>query len=163
MATTTTTPIYHPTLPSPKLVRSTIFPFLFPECLSSTTTDTKIGTDAGGYTGTDTAQSILSLPPVSPNQIVQIDALTNRQLTRSQVLSNALRLASGLRSGPGSGGSELTQGKGKGQGLALGLGLGLGLKKGDVVGIVGYNSLEWMNAIYGSWAAGLRVSPVNYA
>jgi acyl-CoA synthetase (AMP-forming)/AMP-acid ligase II len=45
--------------------------------------------------------------------------------------------------------------------LASGL-LGLGLRKGDRVGVVAYNSLEWLEMYVGMARAGLVVVPVNF-
>jgi acyl-CoA synthetase (AMP-forming)/AMP-acid ligase II len=73
--------------------------------------------------------------PASAPQL--IDALSGRVVTREQVRLDAQRLAGGLRK--------------------------LGLKRGDVVGVVGVNSVEWCNAVFGSLAGGYRVSPMNYA
>jgi acyl-CoA synthetase (AMP-forming)/AMP-acid ligase II len=74
------------------------------------------------------------IPPSTPTLI---DGLTGKTLSREDVRIQAQRLAGGLHK--------------------------LGLKRGDVVGVVGTNSLEWCNAVYGSLAGGLRVSPMNYA
>jgi hypothetical protein len=65
-----------------------------------------------------------------------IDAATGRSVTRGDLEVQAKRLATGLR--------------------------GVGMKRGDVACIFGLNSLEWINAMFGSQAAGLRVSPANY-
>ena len=78
-----------------------------------------------------------SSPPFPPSTPTLIDAASGKTLTRAEVLLQTQRLAGGLRK--------------------------LGLKRGDVVGVIGVNSLEWCNAVYGSLAAGLRVSPMNYA
>jgi hypothetical protein len=76
--------------------------------------------------------------PVPPNNIPAfIDGLTGESLTRQDVQDQAELLHGGLYA--------------------------LGLKRGDVVALFGTNCLEWLNAIFGSQCAGLRVSPVNYA
>lgn len=118
--------IYHSAHASPPLPRQSIFSFLFPEAPVK-----------ASQSSTAARQRIPADRPT------QVDPLTSppRILTRGQVLSNALRLADGLRDAAN----------------------GVGLSRGDVVGIVGLNSLEWLNAMYGSWAAGLKVSPVNWA
>jgi acyl-coenzyme A synthetase/AMP-(fatty) acid ligase len=64
-----------------------------------------------------------------------IDGLDGRVLSRADVVDGALRLATGVRA--------------------------LGAKRGDVALLWGLNSLEWARAIYGSFAAGLTVSPAN--
>lgn len=74
---------------------------------------------------------------IPSDAVTFIDAQTDRTLLRRDVLLQAQQLAGGLRA--------------------------LGLKKGDVVGVIGMNSLEWLNSIYGSLCAGLRISPINYA
>jgi len=66
-----------------------------------------------------------------------IDGVTGRTITRGQLKENALRLASGIRA--------------------------LGLKKKDVACLWGPNSLEWAQAAFGLMAAGVTVSPANYA
>ncbi|GMK59179.1 hypothetical protein CspeluHIS016_0701940 [Cutaneotrichosporon spelunceum] len=60
-----------------------------------------------------------------------------RVLTRAGLRDAALRLAGGLRT--------------------------LGVRRGDVAGLWGFNSLEWVTAAYGCLAAGVVVSPANYA
>ncbi|BEJ12538.1 hypothetical protein CspHIS471_0209980 [Cutaneotrichosporon sp. HIS471] len=66
-----------------------------------------------------------------------IDGRDDRTLTRAGLRDAALRLAGGLK--------------------------GLGMKRGDVAGLWGFNSLEWVHAAYGCLAAGVVVSPANYA
>lgn len=128
--------VYRSAHPAPPLHRQSIFSFLFPE---APIVQAQVQT-AGG---TGTCPRTPPRPLIPAERPTQVDPLTcpPRILTRGQVLSNALRLASGLRDAR----------------------TGVGLNKGDVVGLVGLNSLEWLNAMYGSWAAGLRVSPVNWA
>ena len=65
-----------------------------------------------------------------------IDGLTDRRVSRRQLETQAKRLAAGLRR--------------------------LRLKRDDVICVFGQNSLEWLNAVYGSLAAGLVISPINY-
>lgn len=76
-------------------------------------------------------------PKFPPGTPTFIDPINNRSLTRQDVLDQARRLAGGLRS--------------------------IGMKRGDTVAVIGLNSLEWLNAVYGSMCAGLKVSPVNAA
>lgn len=76
-------------------------------------------------------------PEPDPRVIAYIDGITGRELYRQEIPVQSMWLASGL-------------------GL-------LGLKKGDVVGIFGMNSLDWIEALYGSQALNLIVSPINYA
>lgn len=66
-----------------------------------------------------------------------IDAQDGRTLTRGDIEEGALRLATGLR--------------------------GLGLRRHDVACIWGVNSLEWVKAAWGCLAAGITVSPANWA
>lgn len=77
------------------------------------------------------------LPPFDPALPAYIDGLDGRVLSRGELEDGALRLASGLAS--------------------------LGLKRGDVACLWGMNSLEWIRAAFGCMAAGLCVSPANYA
>ena len=79
----------------------------------------------------------LPYPLPSPDTVSFIEAATDRCITRGQLESQAKKLASGLRS--------------------------LGLKRGDVACIFGTNSLEWINAMLGCQAAGVRVTPANFA
>lgn len=74
---------------------------------------------------------------IKPSDPQLIDALTGKVVSRENVRLNAQKLAGGLRK--------------------------LGLKRGDVVGVVGVNSIEWCNAVFGALAGGFRVSPMNYA
>ena len=130
--------VYTAAHPAPALPRQSIFTYLFPEA----------------PVRSSSFQQLVARDRIPADRPAQVDPLTSppRVWTRGQVLSNALRLAAGLR-------APRTRGAAKGSGSTP----GLGLEKGDVVGLVGLNSLEWLNAMYGSWAAGLRVSPVNYA
>lgn len=82
-------------------------------------------------------QGVSPLQDFDPSLPAFIDGRDNRTFTRGQLREVALRLAGGLR--------------------------GLGLKRGDTAGVWGYNSLEWVNAAYGCLAAGIVVSPANYA
>ncbi|BEJ10970.1 hypothetical protein CspHIS471_0103920 [Cutaneotrichosporon sp. HIS471] len=66
-----------------------------------------------------------------------IDGIDRRQITRAGLEDEALRLASGLRA--------------------------VGLKRGDRACIWGLNSLEWVRAAYGCLAAGIVVTPANFA
>ncbi len=77
-----------------------------------------------------------SYPTRDPDAPLFIDGLTDRTLSNRDVESGARRLATGLRR--------------------------LGMKRGDVACVFGYNSLEWLNAVYGCLAAGVVVSTVNY-
>lgn len=75
-------------------------------------------------------------PQPNPDGVAYIDGLTGEKVRRGEVEDQARRLASGLRR--------------------------LGLEGGDVVCLFGMNSLEWINALFGSQAAGLVVSPASY-
>lgn len=77
------------------------------------------------------------LPTFEKKLPAYIDGLTGRTLSRGDVEDNALQLATGIR--------------------------GLGLKKNDVACLWGTNSLEWTQAAFGCMAAGLCISPANYA
>ncbi|OCF37159.1 AMP-binding protein [Kwoniella heveanensis CBS 569] len=66
-----------------------------------------------------------------------IDGLTGRFVTRGQVEEQAKKLATGLKR--------------------------KGIQRGEVGCIFGMNSLEWVNACFGSQALGAIVSPANYA
>lgn len=77
------------------------------------------------------------LESFDPSLPAYIDGLDGRVLTRGELEDGALRLASGLKD--------------------------LGLKRGDVACIWGLNSLEWIRAAFGCMAAGICVSPANYA
>jgi long-subunit acyl-CoA synthetase (AMP-forming) len=66
-----------------------------------------------------------------------IDGITGRTLSRGDVHDDGLRLLSGLRA--------------------------LGVKRGDTACLWGLNSLPWIQAAYGCMAAGVTVSPANYA
>lgn len=66
-----------------------------------------------------------------------IDGATDRTVTRGELKETSLRLATGIGA--------------------------LGLKRGDVACLWGLNSIEWALAAYGCMAAGLTVSPANYA
>ena len=74
---------------------------------------------------------------IPKDSIALIDALTDTKVTRKEFVSRCQTLAGGLRA--------------------------RGLKKGDVVGLMGLNSVEWLVAFHGSHCAGLRVSPINWA
>ncbi|BEI80357.1 hypothetical protein CcaverHIS002_0108860 [Cutaneotrichosporon cavernicola] len=75
------------------------------------------------------------LAPLDPSLPAYIDGLDGRVLTRADVVDGALRFATGVRS--------------------------LGVGRGDIALLWGLNSLEWARAMYGSFAAGLTVSPAN--
>ncbi|BEI81478.1 hypothetical protein CcaverHIS002_0206380 [Cutaneotrichosporon cavernicola] len=66
-----------------------------------------------------------------------IDGLDGRVLTRGGLENSCLRLVSGLRA--------------------------LGVQRNDVACLWGLNSLEWARTAYGCLAAGVTVSPANYA
>lgn len=74
---------------------------------------------------------------ISPDSVALIDGITGEKVTRREFVERCRAVAGGLRA--------------------------RGLKKGDVVGLMGLNSVEWMVAFHGSHCAGLRVSPVNWA
>lgn len=77
------------------------------------------------------------LPKFSPSLPAFIDGVTDRILTRGELINNALKLAGSLNA--------------------------LGLGKGSVACIWGFNSLPWAQAVYGCLAAGVTISPANYA
>ncbi len=66
-----------------------------------------------------------------------IDGLDGRVLTRGALEDSSLRLVSGLRA--------------------------LGVQRNNVACLWGLNSLEWVRTAYGCMAAGVTVSPANYA
>jgi acyl-coenzyme A synthetase/AMP-(fatty) acid ligase len=72
-----------------------------------------------------------------PGSIALVDGLTGRKVTREAFRLRCQSVAGALRA--------------------------RGLKRGDVVGVMGLNSIEWMVAFHASHCAGLRVSPVNWA
>jgi non-ribosomal peptide synthetase component F len=74
---------------------------------------------------------------IPPDSIALIDGLTGRQITRKEFRLRCQSVAAALR--------------------------GRGLKRGDVVGVMGLNSIEWLVAFHASHCAGLRVSPINWA
>ncbi|BEJ12258.1 hypothetical protein CspHIS471_0207180 [Cutaneotrichosporon sp. HIS471] len=76
-------------------------------------------------------------PQFNPDAVAFIDGIDRRSITRREVEHEALCMATGLRT--------------------------LGLKRRDVACMYGLNSLEWVRAAYGCMAAGLTVSPANYA
>ena len=76
-------------------------------------------------------------PEPDPRTIAFVDGLTGRELYRHHIPVQAMWLSAGLAS--------------------------LGLKKGDVVGVFGTNSLDWVEACMGAQALNLIVSPINYA
>ncbi|BEI89355.1 uncharacterized protein CcaverHIS019_0207170 [Cutaneotrichosporon cavernicola] len=76
-------------------------------------------------------------PKFDPDAKAFIDGIDGRSITRREVEHEALCMATGLRK--------------------------LGLKRRDVACMYGLNSLEWVRAAYGCMAAGLTVSPANYA
>ncbi|CAK9783862.1 putative AMP binding protein [Cutaneotrichosporon oleaginosum] len=76
-------------------------------------------------------------PQFDPDLPAFIDGIDGRTITRRELEDGALRLATGLRS--------------------------LGLKRHDVACMFGLNSLEWVRAAYGCMAAGMTVSPANWA
>lgn len=77
------------------------------------------------------------LPKFDPSLPAYIDGLDGRTLTRGQVEDSSLRLVTGLRA--------------------------LGVGRNDVACLWGVNSLEWVRTAYGCMAAGVTVSPANYA
>lgn len=77
------------------------------------------------------------LPQFDPALPAFIDGRDGRTLSRGQLKDNALRLAAGLHL--------------------------LGVNRGSTACLWGYNSLEWIQAAYGGLAAGVTVSPCNYA
>lgn len=77
------------------------------------------------------------LPKYSPDLPAFIDGATDRILTRGDLINNALKLAGSLNA--------------------------LGLGKGSTACIWGFNSLPWAQAVYGCLAAGVTLSPANYA
>ena len=74
---------------------------------------------------------------IPPDSIALIDGLTGRKITRQEFRLRCQSVAAALRS--------------------------RGLKRGDVVGVMGLNSIEWLVAFHASHCAGLRVSPINWA
>ncbi|KAL1406689.1 hypothetical protein Q8F55_008395 [Vanrija albida] len=72
-----------------------------------------------------------------PELPAYIDGFTGYTLSRRQLKENALRLATGLRT--------------------------LGFGRGDVACLWGMNSIPWVEAAYGLLAAGIRITPANYA
>lgn len=109
-----TVTIYDSDYPVPTLPEVGLFTYLFPDKASDS-----------------------PLQQFDPSIPAFIDGFDGRTLTRGQLKTNALRLASGLRS--------------------------LGLKRGDVACLWGQNSLEWAQAAFGLMAAGITISPANYA
>ena len=83
----------------------------------------------------DNGKSTTSAIP--PDSIALIDGLTGRKVTRKEFRLRCQSVAAALRS--------------------------RGLKRGDVVGVMGLNSIEWLVAFHASHCAGLRVSPINWA
>lgn len=77
------------------------------------------------------------LPQFSPDLPAFIDGATDRVLTRGELITNALKIAGSLHA--------------------------LGLGKGSTACIWGFNSLPWAQAVYGCLAAGVTLSPANYA
>lgn len=75
-------------------------------------------------------------PVPDPDTVSFIEYTTDRRVTRGELESQAKRLATGLR--------------------------GLGMQRGDVACIFSTNSLEWINAMFGCQAAGIRVSPASF-
>lgn len=73
----------------------------------------------------------------SPNSTALIDGLTGSKLSREEFRLRCQSVAGDLRRRE--------------------------LKRGDVVGLMGLNSMEWMVAFHASHCAGLRVSPINWA
>ncbi|KAK1925864.1 AMP binding protein [Papiliotrema laurentii] len=76
-------------------------------------------------------------PEPDPRVIAYIDGLTGRELYRHHIPVQAMWLATGLAR--------------------------LGLKRGDVMGLFGMNSLDWIEGCMGGQALNLIVSPINYA
>jgi hypothetical protein len=77
------------------------------------------------------------LPSFDPSLPAFIDGRDGRTLSRGLLRENALRLGAGLHQ--------------------------LGVKPGSAACVFGYNSLEWVQAAYGSIAGGVTFSPCNYA
>jgi hypothetical protein len=86
---------------------------------------------------TDSKTESQSNRKIPDDSTALIDALTDTKVTRKEFVNRCQALAGGLRA--------------------------RGLKKGDVVGLMGLNSVEWLVAFHGSHCAGLRVSPINWA
>ncbi|GMK54038.1 hypothetical protein CspeluHIS016_0106240 [Cutaneotrichosporon spelunceum] len=76
-------------------------------------------------------------PQFDPAGTAFIDGLDGRRITRGEVEHEALCLATGLRK--------------------------RGMRRHDVACMFGLNSLEWVRAAYGCMAAGITVSPANWA
>jgi acyl-CoA synthetase (AMP-forming)/AMP-acid ligase II len=74
---------------------------------------------------------------IPPNSIALVDGLGGRTITREAFRLRCQSVAGALRA--------------------------RGLKRGDVVGVMGLNSIEWLVAFHASHCAGLRVSPINWA
>ena len=89
------------------------------------------------YLFPESRQSSPSSPAIPPNSIALVDGLTGRKVTREEFRLRCQSVAAALRS--------------------------RGLKRGDVVGVMGLNSIEWLVAFHASHCAGLRVSPINWA
>ncbi|GMK55751.1 hypothetical protein CspeluHIS016_0208070 [Cutaneotrichosporon spelunceum] len=106
--------IYESDYPAPFLPQQSIFDFLLPP-----------------------GPGISPIPDWSPSQPLFIDGLDERVLSRGELRTNALRIASGLKA--------------------------LGMKRGDTACLWGFNSLEYIQAAYGLMAAGVIASPANAA
>lgn len=74
---------------------------------------------------------------IPPNSIALIDGISGRRVSREAFRLRCQAVAGALRA--------------------------RGLKRGDVVGVMGLNSIEWLVAFHASHCAGLRVSPINWA
>jgi acyl-CoA synthetase (AMP-forming)/AMP-acid ligase II len=74
---------------------------------------------------------------IPADSIALVDGLTGRPITREAFRLRCQSVAAALRA--------------------------RGLKRGDVVGVMGLNSIEWLVAFHASHCAGLRVSPINWA
>jgi acyl-CoA synthetase (AMP-forming)/AMP-acid ligase II len=72
-----------------------------------------------------------------PDSIALVDGITGFKLSRQQFRLRCQSVAADLRR--------------------------RGLKRGDVVGVMGLNSIDWLVAFHASHCAGLRVSPINWA
>ena len=83
------------------------------------------------------AKRVSSVKAPAPDSTALVDGITGTTLSREQLRLRCQSVAGDLRR--------------------------RGLKRGDVVGLMGLNSIEWMVAFHASHCAGLRVSPINWA
>lgn len=81
--------------------------------------------------------NVSPLKKYDPRLPAYIDGLDGRVITRGGLEFSSLRLVTGLRN--------------------------LGIGRNDVACVWGLNSLEWVRTTYGCMAAGVTVSPANYA